>query len=216
LAGKPLLQYTAEAARAARRVSRVILTTEDSEIARIGRECGLEVPFWRPAELAADDTPTLPVLQHAVRRLEELGDRFDVICLLQPTHPLRGADVIDACLERLERSGADSVVTLLPVPAEHNPHWVYFRGADGLLHLSTGERVPIPRRQLLPPAWHREGSVYAVKRDVLMNQDTLYGERTIGFPIDPDRSVNIDTEADFARAEVTISRPSSLALGQAS
>src|SRR5262245_49368383 len=96
LCGKPLLQYTAEAALSARRLSKVILSTDHEEIARIGRECGLEVPFMRPAELAEDETPMLPVIQHAVRWLEVRGDSFDAVCLLQPTNPLRRPDDIDA------------------------------------------------------------------------------------------------------------------------
>src|SRR5947209_16849777 len=83
LAGKPLLQYTAEAALAARQLNRVILTTEDEEIAEAGRACGLEVPFKRPPELARDDTPTLAVLQHAVQTIEKMGAHYDAICLLQ-------------------------------------------------------------------------------------------------------------------------------------
>jgi CMP-N-acetylneuraminic acid synthetase len=89
LCGKPLLEYTAEAALAASRLSRVILSTEDEEIAEAGRRCGLEVPFLRPSELAADESPMLPVAQHAMGRLESAGDRFDALCLLQPTNPLR-------------------------------------------------------------------------------------------------------------------------------
>ena len=89
LLGKPLLAYTAEAALAARRLARVILSTDDDEIAEVGRRCGLEVLFMRPPELARDDTPMLPVVQHAVRWLEERGDRYDAVCLLQPTNPLR-------------------------------------------------------------------------------------------------------------------------------
>src|ERR1043166_8417625 len=98
LAGKPLLQYTAEAALAAKQLERVILSTEDEEIAQVGKICGLEVPFLRPPELARDDTPTLPVLQHAVNALEKTGARFDAICLLQPTAPLRQSNDIDACM----------------------------------------------------------------------------------------------------------------------
>lgn len=158
----------------------------------------------RPPELARDDTPSLPVVQHAVRFLEESGDRFDAICLLQPTHPMRRAETIDACVDLLETSGADAVVTVLPVPAEHNPHWVYFADANGELRLSTGGTTPLPRRQMLPPAYCREGSVYVVRRDVLMEQDSLYGRRLIGFPVDPARSVNIDTMEDWARAEALI------------
>jgi CMP-N-acetylneuraminic acid synthetase len=204
LAGRPLLQYTAEAALGAKRLARIVLSTEDEEIAAVGRRCGLDVPFLRPPELARDDTPTLPVLQHAVRELEKTGARFDAICLLQPTAPLRQAADIDACVDLLAESGADSVVSVLPVPAEHNPHWVYFRDDEGLLRLSTGEASPVPRRQLLPPAFHREGSVYVTRRDVLIEQNSLYGSKVAGYLIDASRSVNIDTMEDWLRAETML------------
>ncbi|MDQ3649229.1 MAG: acylneuraminate cytidylyltransferase family protein [Acidobacteriota bacterium] len=201
LCGKPLLQYTADAALAARRLSRVILSTEDREVAEVGRQSGLDVPFMRPAELAQDDTPTLPVVQHAVRWMEAHDEYFDAICLLQPTSPLRRAQDIDACIERLEQSEADAVVTILPVPAEYNPHWVYFQDDGGLLRLSTGEVNPIPRRQSLPPAFHREGSVYVTRRDVVMEQHNLYGNAVVGHLLNPERCVNIDTLEDWERAE---------------
>lgn len=204
LAGKPLLQYTAEAALSAKLLTRVILSTDDPDIAEVGNKCGLEVPFMRPAELAQDDTPTLPVLQHAVRVLEETGDRYDAICLLQPTNPFRQDRDIDACIRLLEETGADSVVSVLPVPSEYNPHWVYFRDDQGFLRISTGEAAPIPRRQLLPPAFHREGSVYVTRRVVLMEQDSLYGSKIAGFLIDPSCSVNLDTLKDWARAEAML------------
>lgn len=200
LGGKPLLAHTAEAALAARRLSRVVLTTDDERIAEVGRACGLEVPFLRPAELAMDDTPTLPVLQHAVTELESQGDRFDAVCLLQPTSPFRRAGDIDGCIEMLENEGLDAVVSVLPVPPEHNPHWVWFRNGDGLLRLATGEDQPIPRRQELPPAFHRDGSVYVTRRDVLMEGNSLYGKRLGGFLADS-RSVNLDTPADWEQAE---------------
>jgi CMP-N-acetylneuraminic acid synthetase len=200
LGGKPLLVHTAEAALAARRLSRVVLTTDDEKIAEVGRACGLEVPFLRPAELAMDDTPTLPVLQHAVAELERAGDRFDAVCLLQPTSPFRRAGDIDGCIELLETAGLDAVVSVLPVPPEHNPHWVYFRDGEGLLRLATGEEQPIPRRQELPPAFHRDGAVYVTRRDVLMEGNSLYGRRLGGFVADS-RSVNLDTPADWEKAE---------------
>jgi len=186
---------------AAQKLTRVILSTEDEEIAEIGRSCGVEVPFLRPAELAQDSTPTLPVLLHALRWMETGDARFDAVCLLQPTSPLRRHEDIDGCIELLEHTDADAVVTVLTVPVEHNPHWVYFQGEDGLLRLSTGEDSPIPRRQELPAAFHREGSVYATRREVLVDKNSLYGERLIGFPVDPERSVNIDGPQDWERAE---------------
>jgi CMP-N-acetylneuraminic acid synthetase len=201
LAGEPLLAYTARAALGARLLDHVLLSTDDAEIAELGKSLGLHVPFLRPAELARDDTPTLPVLQHAVAFLEAQGDTFDAICLLQPTNPLRTSDDIDRCLARFTESGADCLFTVLRVPEKYNPHWVYLADEQGQLHLSTGESVPLARRQLLPPAFHREGSVYVTRRDVLMQQHSLYGERVMGYEVDPARSVNIDSWSDFARAE---------------
>lgn len=201
LCGKPLLQYTAEAALAAAALQRVVLSTDDEEIAQVGRDCGLDVPFLRPLELARDDTPTLPVLQHAVRFLEENGACFDAICLLQPTNPLRRAADIDGCVALWKNGNADAVMTVLPVPAEYNPHWVYFQQGDGTLFLSTREAAPLPRRQQLPAAYHREGSVYVVSRDVLMQQNSLYGSRLLGYAMNAERSINIDTPEDWRRAE---------------
>jgi len=204
LCGRPLLQYTAEAALSATRLTRVILTTEDEEVARVGRECGLEVPFLRPASLAEDKTPMLPVVQHALNWFEERGQHFDAVCLLQPTNPLRTPAVIDSCIELFERSDADTVFTVLAVPAEHNPHWTYLKNADGTLRLSTGEAMPIARRQDLPEAFHREGSVYVTRRQVVLEENSLYGKRVCGFPLDSQQSVNIDTLKDWERAEELI------------
>lgn len=143
----------------------------------------------------------LPVVQHAVRSVEARGEYFEAICLLQPTNPLRSAEDIDACIELLEKSGADAVVTTLPIPAEYNPHWAYLQNEDGLLFLSTGEAAPIARRQDLPPAFHREGSVYATRRDIIMEGNSLYGRRLLGYLLSPERCVNIDGPADWERAE---------------
>jgi CMP-N-acetylneuraminic acid synthetase len=195
--GRPLLAYTAEAALGARTLSRTILSTDDDEIAALGLRLGLEVPFLRPAELAQDHTPTLPVLQHAVSWLEERGDRYDAVCLLQPTNPFRDSAVIDGCARLFETARADSVVTVLHVPNEYNPHWVYFEDVEGCLRLSTGEANPIPRRQELPRAFHREGSVYITRRDVLIEESSLYGRRVLGFLVDHSRAVNIDEYLDL-------------------
>jgi CMP-N,N'-diacetyllegionaminic acid synthase len=204
LNGKPLIAYTAEAAFGARRLTRIVLSTDDQQIAEVGQSWGLEVPFLRPAELAADDTPTLPVIQHALSRLEAAGDHFDAVCILQPTAPFRRSEFIDGCIDALADSEADSVITVLPVPDAHNPHWVYFKGSDGCLRLSTGEPVPIPRRQELPAAFHREGSVYVTRRHVLMEQNSIFGARVIGFPVDPRDSIDINSPEDLARAEMLL------------
>ncbi len=147
----------------------------------------------------------LPVIQHAVGWMAERGASFDAVCLLQPTNPLRSGAAIDACIELLAQAEADSVVTVLPVPAEYNPHWVYFQTTKGTLYLSTGEASRIARRQDLPPCYHREGSVYVTRRNVVMESNSLYGGRMVGYPLDPTESVNIDTPEDWQRAEMMLS-----------
>lgn len=205
LGGKPLLAWTAESALAAKHLSRVVVSTDDEAIASVARACSVEVPFMRPAELAGDATPTLPVLEHAVAWLEAHGEVLDAICLLQPTNPLRAPGLIDSCIDLLASTGADSVVTVLRVPAEHNPHWVYFQDAAGLLHPAMAGAKPVTRRQDLPAAYHREGSVYVTRRDVLVNDHSLYGARMVGLEVDRSRTVNIDTVEDWARAEQLVS-----------
>lgn len=205
LAGKPLLQYTAEAALAAHQLSRVVLTTEDAEIAEVGRQCGLDVPFLRPQELAQDFTPTLPVIQHALRWLANHGDSYDAVCLLQPTSPLRTAETINGCIDLFYQYDADCVVTMETVPEKYNPHWVYFKNNQGFMQLSTGETDPIPRRQALPPAYHREGSVYVTRCAVILDQNSLYGNKVVGYLLNDSNSINIDTMEDWDRAESILS-----------
>ena len=200
LLGRPLLGYTADAALASRRITRALLSTDDPEIAEVGRQCGLDVPFLRPIDLAQDHTPTLPVVKHAVEWVEQEGDGYDAICLLQPTSPLRRTSDIDSAIEMLERSDADSVVSVSPIPHRYNPHWAYVEQQDGALRLSTGEEEPIPRRQDLPRAFYRDGSIYVVRRDVLMQRNSLYGTKVLGHVVDESRSVNIDDSADLERA----------------
>jgi CMP-N,N'-diacetyllegionaminic acid synthase len=204
LCGKPLIAYTIEAARGSTALARVVLSTDDAEIAEAGKRYGADVPFVRTAELARDDTPMLPVVRDAVERLEAQGDRYDAICLLQPTNPLRTPEDIDACVSTLRVSGADCVVSVLLVPSEHHPYWAYVADEQGALRLANGDSAPVPRRQALPPAFHREGSVYVVRRDVLMERNTLYGDRVVGHVMESGRSVNIDTPEDWERAEALL------------
>lgn len=201
LCGKPLLEYTAETALRSRSLAKVVLSTDDEEIAEIGRQCGFEVPFIRPAHLAADDTPTLDVVVHAVEWLEAHGEQVEAVCLLQPTHPFRTVEDVDACIELLVAARADSAMTIVAVPPDYNPHWTYLRDEDGILRISTGETEPVPRRQSLPPAFRREGSVYVTRRDVIIRRRSLYGTRLVGHLVPEQGRVNLDTWDDWTRAE---------------
>lgn len=201
LGGKPLLGHTVAAAQAATRIGRVLVSTEDEEIADVARSLGAEVPFLRPAALAQDDTPMLPVVVHAVETMVAEGWAPDAVCLLQPTFPFRRPQDIDACIEALESNEADCVISVHRVPHQFNPHWVYVDGPDGSLRLSTGEAEPIPRRQELPSAFHRSGSVYVSSASVIMGRGTLYGDRVVGYETPAEGGCNIDTMDDWAEAE---------------
>lgn len=212
LGGRPLLVWTAMAALAAERLDRVVLSTDDDELAAIGQGAGLDVPFLRPADLAGDATPMIAVVRHALDALgalgpEPVGERFDAVCLLQPTSPFRTAADIDGAVARLDDPGVDTVVSTLPIPAEHHPDWAYVVDDDGGLVRATafgGGGDPPTRRQDLRPAVHREGSLYVARTRVIAERGSLYGDRVVGHSIDPARSVNIDTEADWARAEALL------------
>jgi CMP-N-acetylneuraminic acid synthetase len=201
LGGRPLLQHTVEVAQRARRLSGLLLSTDDEEIAALGRRLGVDVPFLRPPDLAEGDTPMLAAVQHAIRWLEAAGERVDAVCLLQPTAPFRTADQIDGCIDLLERANHDAVVTIVPVPVEYHPDWAYRRRPDGTLRLWTGGRDPVTRRQDLEIAYCRSGDVYVTRRDTLIEQSSLYGSSVAGYPIDPAGTVNLNDPDDWDRAE---------------
>jgi CMP-N,N'-diacetyllegionaminic acid synthase len=201
LAAKPLLAYTATAAQKSGSLSRVLLSTDDPEIAEIGKSVGLAVPFLRPAELALDSTPMIDVILHAIRWVQGQGEQYDAICLLQPTSPLRSAQTIDRCITRLWERDVDCVVSVRPVPAEYNPHWVFFEAADGRLEPSIRGGDPIPSRQELPPAYHRDGSVFAAKVPSVLAHGSLYGTKTVGVLSPEDEAFDLDTEAQWELLE---------------
>jgi CMP-N-acetylneuraminic acid synthetase len=201
LLGKPLLAYTAAAALTASRLTRTVLSTEDEEIARIGREYGLEVPFLRPPELARDDTPTIPVLQDVVRRLEEVEEPYDAVLTLQPTNPFRRPEDIDGAIELLERTGADSVISFVDVGEKH-PARMKFITSDGrVVDPPFAEQFEGQRRQELPALYIREGSIYLTRRAILMEQNSLKGRDCRAWFVPIERACNIDTPFDLFLAE---------------
>jgi CMP-N,N'-diacetyllegionaminic acid synthase len=206
LAGKPLLAYTVEAARASNALDAVILSTEDEQIAELGRQLGCDVPFMRPRDLAQDDTPHLPVIQHAVRWMAERASYSpDAVMILQPTSPLRKPEDIRGAVELLERSGADSVVSASEVPAHAHPMRALRLDDKGAAVLFVnGERVRrrINRRQDLPAAWVMNGAIYVCRTYLLFADDpSLYGDRVVAYPMPAERGLSIDDARDFAEAE---------------
>jgi N-acylneuraminate cytidylyltransferase len=209
LGGKPLIAYSIEAGLKSRYLDKVLVSTDDEEIAQVARQYGADVPFIRPAELARDDTPTLPVIQHALRFLADKGETYDAVCLLQPSSPFRTPAFIDAAIEKYVRSGADSLVTVRRVPHHFNPHWIFEPGKDGFLHIATGEsnKNIIPRRQELPPAYYRDGSIYISDASLILYENALLGNR-LAFLETPEDfpAINLDTRDDWEEAVRTIEK----------
>lgn len=212
LAGKPLITYTIEAAKnsgifdpAVGGVSRLILSTDDPAIAEVAKKYGCEVPFMRLAELAKDTTPHLPVIQHAVKWLKDNENYVpDYVAILQPTAPLRQPWHLKEAFEMLQKSGADSVVSLSEIPGHNNPMWAVKveNGLASLLVTNEPLYKRISRRQSLPPAYTQNGAVYIFKTGLLNTaKPNLYGEKTAGYVMDKKYSINIDTLEDWSKAE---------------
>jgi CMP-N-acetylneuraminic acid synthetase len=205
LAGKPLLAYTREAANNSGVIDRLVLSTDSTAIADLGRRLGIEVPFMRPAELAGDESPMLGVLQHAVAQLESGGWRPDAVVLLQPTSPLRHPEHIREVVEMLKNGNCDSVVSVVEIPSLFAPQkaltiregWLKFWSEDG---------SEITRRQQAKTTYAREGSVYACWRDVLMDKGTLYGKKCLPYVVPAAEALSLDTIDDWRRAETKLKR----------
>jgi CMP-N,N'-diacetyllegionaminic acid synthase len=206
LAGKPLIVYTIDAARESGALDRLILSTDDPAIANQARIAGCDAPFIRPPDLARDDTPHLPVMQHAVRWLaEHEGYRPDAVMILQPTSPRRRPiDIVEA-IRLLERTGADSVVSVSGVPAHFNPMRMLRVDESGNARLFvSGEPVRrrINRRQDMPAAWTMNGAVYLFRIEVLTAAEPgLYGDRVVVYPMPEDLGISIDDMDDWKAAE---------------
>ncbi|HKC54635.1 MAG TPA: acylneuraminate cytidylyltransferase family protein [Vicinamibacterales bacterium] len=199
LAGHTLLEYTARAARDSGVIDRLMLSTDAPDIADAGRRAGLEVPFMRPAALAADDTPMLPVIQHALAETAKHGWSPDVIVLLQPTSPLRRPDHIRDAVTMLRETNADSVVTVVEVPRHLSPDYV-MRIEEGRLRPFLPDGAGVTRRQDARPAYSRDGTVYAFRRSTIERFGGIYGDDCRPLLIDTTESLSIDTEDDWNEA----------------
>jgi CMP-N,N'-diacetyllegionaminic acid synthase len=195
LAGRPLIAWTIEAALRCRAVDRVVVSTDDDEIAAVARAQGAEAPFLRPPDLAQDDTPTMPVVIHALRWLEvEQGYLPDVVLLLQPTSPLRTADDITSAMALAHERSADSVVSVST--ALSHPYLAKRITTDGRLE-DFMAHPKVERRQDLEPAYSLNGAIYLARRAHLLETQTFYGPKTYAYVMPPERSLDVDTPWDL-------------------
>ncbi|EIJ42663.1 CMP-N-acetylneuraminic acid synthetase [Beggiatoa alba B18LD] len=194
LAGKPLITWTIQAAQQSKYLDRTILSSEDAEIIATARQCGCEVPFIRPAELALDETSGIEPIIHAIQTLSE---QYDYVVILQPTSPLRIASDIDQAIQRCIDQQADFCVSV--TEAETHPYWCFQQDEQGFLQ-PLFKDIPA-RRQDLPAMLTLNGAVYVAKVSAFLETRRLLTPQTIAYVMPKVRSLDIDTEADFLLAE---------------
>ena len=198
LGGKPLISYTLEAARQSKLLSRCIVSTDSQEIIEVCRKLGADIPFVRPIELAQDDTPTLPVVLHALGMLQK---PYDAVMVLQSTNPFRTAEDIDQAIRLLiSDPGADSVISVVKVGDNHPARMKQV--VDGvLIDPPFSEEIEGQRRQDLPEYYLRNGAVYLTRTNVIIEQQSLKGKRSLAYVMPEERSVNVDSHLDILLAE---------------
>ena len=201
LGGKPLLQFTSEVALQCKSIDKLILSSDSDEIIKVGKNLGLEVPFKRPKKLAEDITPTLPVILHALEHFESKGLFFDAVCLLQVTSPFRKVDFVEKAIKIFIDKDTDSLISVLEIPHEYNPHWAFKEDKNRNLKIATGDKKIISQRQKLPKSYHRDGSIYITKTSVLKEQKSLFGNSISYIESSKEMYVNIDTLQDWHKAE---------------
>ncbi|MDC7995704.1 acylneuraminate cytidylyltransferase family protein [Altibacter sp. HG106] len=201
LGGKPLLQYTVEAALQTELLTDVVFSSEDESLRTLASSFGAQVLFERPEALATDSARSIDVVVHAVETLAALGKSYDAVCLLQVTTPFRTAKQIDEAVETFQSQQADSLISVTEVPHQYNPHWVFEECNKGKLTLATGEETIITRRQELPKAYIRNGAIYITATSLLLSEKTFYGKDITYVLHESDQSINIDTIADWNEAE---------------
>ena len=199
LAGKPLIAWTIDAAKQSKLLTHCIVSTDSEEIAEVSKKHGAQVPFIRPADLATDSARAIPVIQHALKEMEDReGITFDAVMMLQPTTPFRTAEDIDNAIQLLSDTGADSVISVVDVEGHHPARMKFMKG-NQLIDPDYCEEYENQPRQELEPMYLRNGMIYLTRREVLL-ANSFKGKDCRGVVVDTNRSVNIDTPLDFAYA----------------
>lgn len=207
LGGKPLIVYAIEAMKRSRSVKRIIVTTDNEEIATIAKRFGAEVPFMRPKELAEDSTPTNPVIMHALLWLERNEKyRPEYVLLIQPTEPFVKSEQIDALYELVVSKKADSGITMIPVPRVFHPYHVRRLTEEGYLEFDNAEmHYKHPNRQSDPKRF-AFGNLYWFRRDAFIREGKIEVGKRVGLEIDPVSAHDINTPTDFEFARFLVGK----------
>ena len=203
LAGKPMIAWTIEVAKACDTIDSVVVSTDDPEIATIAKSYGAEVPFMRPNKLARDTSTTFDTLMDGLSKLERLGKTYDYVVLLQPTSPLRTLKNLSEAVSELFRRGSRSIISVCEV--DHHPYWSNVLNGNLSMDSFISDEIKNLRSQDLPTYYRLNGAIYIYEVKFLRDQKSLFpGIDCIAYIMDKNESLDIDSEIDFQLAEIIL------------
>ncbi|MCT7519012.1 acylneuraminate cytidylyltransferase family protein [Aliarcobacter cryaerophilus] len=204
LNGKPLIAYTIEQAKASGLFEHIVISTDSDDIANIAKQYGAEVFFKRSEEMASDTAGKLDVIKDAFKRSEEYYSRtFDYLIDLDATAPLRSVDDIISSFKQFKENNNDNLITAMP--SRRSPYFnLVEQDKDGKVYLSKKLDSAVVRRQDAPKSYDMNASIYIWKRDIILNENSLFLEKTGLYVMPEERSIDIDNELDFKFVEFLI------------
>ena len=203
LGDKPLIAWSIDAAKASKKITKTIVSSDSDEIIKIAKQFGAEIPFKRPDDLASDTASTKDVLIHALNFYKSKNIYFDYLVLLQPTSPFRDSKMIDEMIDEMIEKDVDMVVSVKETSA--NPYYVLFE-ENNKGFLTKSKNANFTRRQDCPTVYEYNGSVYVIKIESLLKYNSLSFPKTIKYVMDNYHSVDIDNQFDFDFAEFLLNR----------
>ena len=202
LSGKPLIAWTIEAANQSEYIDRCIVSTDNDEISEIAKMYNCEVPFIRPKILAKDDSIAISVIKHAITFLNEKGQYYDIVIVLQPTSPLRTGEDIEAAIALFAKNSTESVVSMVEV--SHPVQWTFQLTPE--LNIIDANKFANTRRQDFEKRYSLNGAIYISRVDSLFSINTFLSQNTVAYVMPEDRSIDIDNQFDFDLAEYFINK----------
>ncbi|MFT6901227.1 MAG: CMP-N,N'-diacetyllegionaminic acid synthase [Colwellia sp.] len=200
LCGKPLIVWSIEAAQQSSYIDKIMVSTDDAEIAKIAEQYGAEVPFIRPSKLASDVASTIDVIIHAVNYYKANGEKYDYVMILQPTSPLRSSRHISGAIKLLQEKKADAIISVCET--EHSPLWANTLSESSSLELFLREEIKNKRSQDLPKYYRLNGAIYLINVINLLAEKTMFISNNIyAYKMNKKSSVDIDEDLDFLFAE---------------
>jgi CMP-N,N'-diacetyllegionaminic acid synthase len=212
LGGRPLVSWPVAAAKAARTVDRVLVSSDDPQIIRAAQAAGADAPFVRPEALATDTATSTDVVRHALGAVQAAGEGYGYVILLEPTSPLTEADDIDDALRRLHeaRSYADAIVGVTRSESRH-PEYAVRRSDLGIIQpYSAPNFHSLRRRQDIETLYSLDGSLYASETSAFLQRGSFYHERTLGLEMPRWKSLEVDSLLDFICIEAVLANRDAL------